>query len=67
MPAGAQQFHQDSQSSPFIVLADFVAGALRDEFVKNDSALSSIIAEKIIVKEKVLWADLKHKWLGKIK
>lgn len=67
LPVGIQPVHQDSQSSPFIALADFAAGALRDEFVKNDSALSSIIAEKIVVKEKILWADLKHKWLGKIK
>lgn len=67
LPIGVKPEHQDSRSSPFIALADFVAGALRDEFVKNNSDLSSIIAEKIVVKEKVLWTDLKRKWLGKIK
>lgn len=59
--------HADSKANPFIALTDFVAGVLREEFDKGDNALSSIISEKVIFKEEILWQDLKKKWLDKTK
>lgn len=59
--------HVDSQNNPFVALADFVAGAMREEFEQNNKSLSLIIADNIIFKEKILWRDLKRKWIDKIK
>lgn len=57
----------DSQNNVFVALADFVAGATREEFEQNNKFLSLIIADKIIFKEEILWQDLKRKWIDKIK
>lgn len=59
--------HVDSRANAFVALTDFVAGVLRKEFDKKDITLSSIITEKIVFKEEILWEDLKRKWLAKIK
>lgn len=59
--------HVDSKGNPFIALADFVAGALREKFFKNDDGLTSIIVEKIVFKQQIKWQDLKRKWFNKIK
>lgn len=59
--------HADSRANPFIALTDFIAGAFREEFDKEDMSLSAIIVEKVVYKEEILWQDLKRKWLTKTK
>ena len=60
---GKAPVHLDSQQDGIIQLADFVAGAIRDDTTGRGN-LAAIIAGKIVVEKVVKWAQLakKKRW-----
>ncbi len=59
--------HIDSKSDSCITLADFVAGAFRDEFMHHNTTLSSCLSERVVYKEETSWDDVSRKWVAKLK
>jgi hypothetical protein len=55
--------HVDSQRSNLVQLADFVAGSIREQYVKHDA--TSLLLQPIILSQSVgSWVEIKRKWLG---
>ena len=53
--------HLDSQQNTVISLADFVAGGVREDYVKGKNQWEGIIRHKIISKKEISWRKLKQK------
>lgn len=52
--------HVDSLQNPVVTIADFVAGAIRLSYTKNDLRFKEEI-KNLIVEEKIItWVDLKR-------
>ncbi len=55
--------YADSQTSPLVQLADFVAGAFHRKYTSNDSTLADLVAIQVVEQRILRWRDLKRKWL----
>jgi hypothetical protein len=55
--------YANSQTNPFVQLADFVAGAFHRKHTRNDSSLADLVIERVVEQRILRWRDLKRKWL----
>lgn len=53
----------ESQTSPLVQAADFVAGAYHTKFgLLSDSQYSDVLEEYVVVQERITWKALRAKW-----
>lgn len=55
--------YADSQTSPIVQLADFVAGAFHRKYTRGDNSLADLVATRVVEQRILRWQDLKRKWL----
>lgn len=51
--------HLDSLQNPVISLADFVAGAVRCRYARNDDRFRSIVKERVVEENTLTWKQIK--------